>query len=224
MPLPLVRWRRRCRRGNGRDPHARRATRGVDDLPELRGPGGEAGEAGGHGFLGQPQGGAEPTPRRSGRWRPPGARSSRSSHGPCPGRGAAAARDDGSQAGLAARDHHAHAAGALALHAHRLAGQLRPAADGRGRRSSTSWRVSMGQPRSSASTSTWSATGVAVASVSTYSGVSIHGRDEAGDAAIVAGPRRRAWMPPLVAQAPMVTSRPWTIAQVADVAQLLHRC
>ena len=37
--------------------------------------------------------------------------------------------------------------------------------------SSTSWPVSMGQPRSSASTWTWSATGVAVASVSTYSGV-----------------------------------------------------
>jgi len=68
---------------------------------------------------------------------------------------------------------------------------------------SSSWPLSIGQPRSSKSTGTWALIGVEVASVFRYSGL--------GYTAAAYSPTsakfRRAWMPPAVAQAPIVTRR-----------------
>ena len=66
---------------------------------------------------------------------------------------------------------------------------------------SRSWRLSIGQPRSSKSTGTCAAIGVDVASVSN---VFRAGVDAAVNSATSAK-FRSAWMPPAVAQAPIVT-------------------
>ena len=70
--------------------------------------------------------------------------------------------------------------------------------------SSTSWRLSIGQPRSSKSTSTWSATGVEVARVWMNSGLAYTAAVNSATSAKL----RSAWTPPAVAQAPMVISVP----------------
>ena len=84
---------------------------------------------------------------------------------------AAAGLRDRPEARRAVRDHDAGRPAALALHADasspaRSAG----ARAGSAVTTSSSWRLSIGQPRSSKSTGTWSAIGVDVASVEMYSG------------------------------------------------------
>jgi hypothetical protein len=68
--------------------------------------------------------------------------------------------------------------------------------------SSRSWRLSIGQPRSSKSTVTWSDTGVEVARVEMYWGCAYTTEVNSATSAKL----RRAWIPPLVAHAPMHTS------------------
>ena len=62
--------------------------------------------------------------------------------------------------------------------------------------------MSIGQPRSSKSTRTCAAIGVDVSSVETYSGLAYTTRTNSSTSAKF----RSAWMPPAVAQAPIVTS------------------
>ena len=68
--------------------------------------------------------------------------------------------------------------------------------------SSSSWPLSIGQPRSSKSTRTWLAIGVEVASVAMYSGRAYTAARNSATSAKL----RSAWTPPEVAHAPMVTS------------------
>ena len=69
--------------------------------------------------------------------------------------------------------------------------------------SSSNWPLSIGQPRNSKSTATWSAMGVDSSRVLMYSGWAYTTEVNSSTSLKL----RSAWMPPAVAQAPMVTRK-----------------
>ncbi len=132
---------------------------------------------------------------------------------------AAAGVGDRAQAGRAVRDHHAHGAAALALDADAVRAHAGPAAGRWALITSSSWRLLIGQPCSSKSTGTWALIGVEVPASRCSRARRRRSRVNSSTSAKL----RSAWIPPAVAQAPIVISARELRADLLDALGVVRR-